>query len=63
MQFGQCLQQVPELFVKVSAIDLGQTEEVLPLPYPNDHPNPRSEADDHWVRNELDDGAQASDAK
>ncbi|MNF76621.1 hypothetical protein D3C84_587380 [compost metagenome] len=43
--------------------DLGQTEKILPLPDPDDHPDPGGEADDHRIGDELDDGAEAGDAE
>jgi len=63
VQLGQGLQQVPEFLMKVLAADRGQAEEILPLADPDDYPDTGGEAQDHRVRDELDQGAQAADAQ
>jgi hypothetical protein len=57
------LQQVPHLLVKMLAGHCRQTEEVLPLPGPDDDGDARSETRDDGIGNELDDRPETRDAE
>jgi hypothetical protein len=63
VQLREDLQQVPHLLVKMLAGHCRQTEEVLPLPGPDDDGDARSETRDDGIGNELDDRPETRDAE
>ena len=63
IQLRKGCQQRPGLDVEMLAVSFRQTEEVTPLPHPDDDANARSESGDHRVRDKADDCAEARDAQ